>query len=99
VELGVADPNAPIPPLVLPDPPAPPNSNDPAVQAQYQEAMATYRATVSRLKEEYNRRVAVAKRANKTFPAGIVAMGVIAESGRSLCQFNNTWLFLIAPGG
>lgn len=92
VKLGVGDPNAPIPPLTLPDPPKG-NPND----AAYQRALTEYRAVVARLKEEYNRRVALAKRANKDYPAGIVAMGAMAESGYTMCEFNNAWLWLIGP--
>lgn len=91
-KIGVGDPNAPMPPLVLPDPPAG-NPNDPA----YQRALSEYRALVSRLKNEYNRRVAIANKANKNFPAGIVAMGAFAESGYTKCEFNNAWLWLIGP--
>ncbi len=96
--LGQADPNAPIPPLVLPDaPPVPANIKDPAAKAAYDAAVAEYRRTVSRLKSEYNTRVALAKKANKIFPAGIVAMGAMAESGRTMCEFKNAYLWLIAP--
>lgn len=91
-KLGVGDPNAPLPPLTLPDPPKG-NPNDPV----YQRAVAEYRAVVARLKDEYNRRVAIAKRANKNYPAGIVAMGAMAESGYTMCEFNNAWLWLIGP--
>ena len=59
--------------------------------------LATYRATVSRLKNEYNSRVALAKKANKNFPAGIIVMGTLADSGRTFCEFNNAWLWLMAP--
>jgi hypothetical protein len=29
------------------------------------------------------------------FERGFVAMVVLSESGRSVCEFNNTWLWLI----
>jgi len=96
--LGSADPNAPIPPLILPaEPPIPANISNPSVRAAYEAAVAEYRQTISRLKSEYNNRVAIAKKANKNFPAGIVAMGAMAESGRTMCEFNNAYLWLIAP--
>lgn len=97
VKLGVADPNVQLPPLVLPDPPQPPNSNDPAANAAYQNELAIYRQTVTRLKNEYNARAAQAKKANKNFPAGIIVMGTLADSGRTYCEFNNAWLWLMAP--
>jgi hypothetical protein len=91
-KVGIGDPNAPLPPLVLPEPPVG-NPNDPS----YQAALAEYRSVVSRLKNEYNRRAAIAKNANKNFPAGVVAMGALAESGYTMCEFNNAWLWLIGP--
>lgn len=97
VKIGDADPNVPPPPLVLPDPPEEPNSNNPQVIAAYQRELAIYRETVSRLKREYDARVALWKKAEKEFPAGIVAMGAVADSGRTYCEFNNAWLWLMAP--
>ncbi len=97
-KLGVGDPNAPLPPIVLPEEPIPPsNISDPAAREAYERALAEYRATVSRLKNEYNNRVALAKKANKNFPAGITVFGAVAESGRTMCEFNNAWLWLMAP--
>jgi hypothetical protein len=96
-KLGDADPDVSLPPLILPDPPTPPNSNDPAAQAQYQQQLAVYRA-ISRLKNEYNARVAVAKRANKIFPAGY-GDGCSSRFWTHDCQFNNTWLFPLARRG
>jgi hypothetical protein len=97
-KLGTADPTVPIPPIQLPDPPQKPLTNDPALQAQYQQALATYKSTVAKLKSEFNTRLAYARTANKIFPAGIVMMGAVAESGRTRCVFKNTWLWQIAPG-
>jgi len=96
-KIGDADSDAPLPPLVLPDPPVRPNTNNPNQLAAYQRELSAYRLLVSRLKNEYNTRAAIAKKANKDYPAGIVAMGVLADSGRTMCQFDNAWLFLIAP--
>lgn len=97
-KIGTVDPEAPMPPLVLPKPPAkPPNILDPVARAAYERAVAEYRQAVSKLKNEYNRRVALAKKANKNFPAGIVAMGAMAESGYTKCEFNNAWLWHISP--
>jgi len=97
-KLGTADPSVPILPIQLPNPPQKPLTSDPALQAQYQQALATYNATVARLKAEFERRVAFARTANKIFPAGIVMMGAVAESGHTFCQFKDTWLWHIAPG-
>jgi hypothetical protein len=96
-KLGSADPDVPVPQPVFPDPPVNPNSNNPAVQAEYQRKLAAYRLAVQKAKDEYNRQVAISKKAEKKFPAGIVVMGALADSGRTQCTFNDAWLWLIAP--
>ncbi len=94
-KLGDVNPNAPLPPLVLPSPPAKPISNDPNVQANYQQALAQYKQEVSKLKNEYNQRAAIWNKLDKNFPSGYTALGVVANSGQTACDFNNAWLWLI----
>ena len=94
-KLGDVNPNAPLPPLVLPSPPAKPISNDPNVQANYQQALAQYKQEVSKLKNEYNQRAAIWNKLDKNFPSGFTALGVVADSGQTACDFNNAWLWLI----
>ena len=94
-KLGDVNPNAPLPPLVLPSPPAKPVSNDPNVQANYQQALAQYKQEVSKLKNEYNQRAALWNKLDKNFPSGYTALGVVADSGQTACDFNNAWLWLI----
>jgi hypothetical protein len=95
-KLGDADPNVPLPPLILPDPPAKPfNTNDPVAMAQYQAKLAEYKAEVNKLKNEYNRRVALWNKLDKNFPSGFTALGVVADSGQTACDFSNAWLWLI----
>jgi hypothetical protein len=95
-KLGEANPNDPIPQLVLPDPPPKPdNLLDPAVAASYRNEMAAHRALVNRLKSEYDNRVRLWKTVDKNFERGFVALGVAAESGRTQCEFNNSWLWLM----
>jgi hypothetical protein len=97
-KLGDASPNDPLPTLALPDPPAKPfNLADPNAAATYQRAVAKYKTLVSQLKNEYNQRVKLWKTANKDFEDGFVSMGAMAESGRTRCEFNNAWLWLIGP--
>jgi hypothetical protein len=95
-KLGDADPTAPLPPLSLPDPPLrPSNMLDPAVAASYRSALAEHRALVNRLKDEYNQRLRLWRTVDKDFERGFVAMGVAAQSGRTQCDFNDSWLWLM----
>ncbi len=96
VKLGDADPNAPLPPLVLPDPPVKPfNTNDTAAMARYQQELAQYKQEVSKLKNDYNKKVAIWNKLDKNFPSGFTALGVVADSGQTACDFSNAWLWLM----
>jgi hypothetical protein len=95
-KLGEADPNAPLPSLSLPDPPARPfNTKDSNAMAAYQRAVAKYDTLISQLKNEYNQRLKLWRTLNKDFENGFISMGAIAESGRTRCEFNNAWLWLM----
>jgi len=95
-KLGEANPNDPLPTLVLPDPPLKPdNLLHPAVAAAYRNELAAHRALVNRLKNEYDQRVSLWRSVDKNFERGFVAMGVAAQSGRTQCEFNNSWLWLM----
>jgi hypothetical protein len=96
IKQGTADPNAPLPPLVLPDPPVKPfNTNDTAAMARYQQELAQYKQEVNKLKNEYNTRVALWNKLDKNFPSGFTALGVVADSGQTACDFSNAWLWLM----
>lgn len=94
--LGEVDPNDPLPPLALPDPPLRPLlMADPAVAAAYRQSLAEYQRLVNRLKEEYNQRLRLWEKMDKDFDRGFVALGVVAESGRTQCEFTNAWLWIL----
>lgn len=95
-KLGEADPNEPLPSLALPDPPIRPLlMADPAVAAAYRQSLAEYHRLVNRLKEEYKQRLRLWDELDKDFERGFVALGVVAQSGRTQCEFNNAWLWLM----
>lgn len=95
-KLGDVDPTRPLPPLALPSPPVKPvNTNDQAAMAAYQQALSQYKKDTDKLKTEYNQRAALWNKLPKEFPSGFTALGVIADSGQTACDFNNAWLWLI----
>jgi hypothetical protein len=99
-KLGVADPSAPLPPLQLPDKPIkPPESSDEATKEAYKIELAEYHKAVKALKDEYNQRLALWSKVSKDFESGSSALGVVAQSGRTQCTFNNAWLWLIGTPG
>ena len=93
-KLGEADPLAPLPSLALPDPPIRPIlMADPAIAAAYRQTLAEYRRLVNKLEEEYKQRQRLWSTLEKDFERGFVAMGVVAQSGRTQCDFDNAWLW------
>ena len=71
-KLGEANPNDPLPTLVLPDPPPrPDNMLDPAVASAYRNEVAAHRALVNRLKNEYDQRVRLWRRSTRTSSAAL----------------------------
>lgn len=83
--IGEVDPTAPV---SLPGiPPAP---NVPGVGGQ-----AEQNAVATQITGNYQARQREAANAEKAFERGFVALVVLSESGRSVCTFDNTWLWLI----
>ncbi|MEW6400576.1 MAG: hypothetical protein AB1649_02185 [Chloroflexota bacterium] len=93
--IGEIDPSkAPGPPS-LPDEPDKPNGSDPLAMAEYQALLAEHDAVVSQITADYAARQREAATADKIFERGFIAMVVLSESGRTQCQFDNGWLWLI----
>ena len=83
--IGEVDPTAP---LSLPGiPPAP---KVPGIGG-----VVDPNAVATQITADYQARQREAANAEKAFDRGFVALLVLSESGRSLCTFNNTWLWLI----
>jgi hypothetical protein len=97
--IGEVDPSAPLPGLALPpEPERPANANDPQAMAEYQLRRAEYDLIVEQMKADYARRQNALQNVNTVFERGFIAMVALSESGRrTVCSFNNAWLFLIEP--
>jgi hypothetical protein len=95
-KLGDIDPSEPPPqPVFPPAPTEPPEDADQAQQAAYLAARAEYEQVVAEINATYRERLEALETADTQFERGFVAMVGLSESGRTLCQFNNTWLWLI----
>lgn len=95
--IGEIDPSAPPPvPVLPPEPQRPANPSDPQAMAEYQVKKAEYDSIVEQMKADYARRQRALQSAETVFERGFVAMVALSESGRkTVCQFDNAWLFLI----
>lgn len=81
--IGEVDPTAPV---TLPGiPPVP----------QVGGGIEEQQAVATQITANYQARQREAANAEKAFERGFVALVVLSESGRSVCTFDNTWLWLI----
>jgi hypothetical protein len=61
----------------------------------FRRQVAEQQAVATQVTADYQKRQREAAEAEKFFERGFVAMVVLSESGRSVCTFENTWLWLI----
>lgn len=95
--IGEVDPGAPLPGLALPpEPQRPANPSDAQAMAEYELRKAEYDSVVSQMRADYARRQQALNTENTYFERGFIALVALSESGRrTVCEFNNTWLWLI----
>jgi hypothetical protein len=93
-EIDVASP----PSMSLPPMPAMPSGTvDPQAMDEYYAEMETYQEEVERIREEFQAQQAAASGKETIFERGFVAMFAMSESGRTICEYENAWLWLIDP--
>jgi multidrug efflux pump subunit AcrA (membrane-fusion protein) len=94
--IGEVDPSAPPPQPYLPPPPSvPQDQNDKEAMAKYEAARAAYQSVVAEIQETYRERLAAYEKAETKFEQGFIAMVALSESGVTVCQFDNAWLWVI----
>lgn len=94
--IGEIDPSAPLSlPAIPPVPKQPANVGDVGAMDLYRKQLAEQQAVATQITADYRSRQRTAANADKIFERGFVAMVVLSESGRSICTFENTWLWLI----
>lgn len=98
VKIGEVDTTKPPTQLPLPPKPIPPfdQTDLPAMQAfenqlkEYNDIIQQSQTAFQQAVKNYNERVAI-------FDEGFLAMIAASESGRTVCTFDNAWLWLIEP--
>jgi hypothetical protein len=94
--VGEIDPSTPLSLPSIPSiPKQPSNTGDVKAMNLYRKQVAEQQAVATQITANYNSRRREAANADKVFERGLVAMVVLSESGRSICTFDNTWLWLI----
>jgi hypothetical protein len=90
------DTTQPPPTLRLPPAPAIPfDTSDLAAMSAYNDQVAEHEKVVQRLKNTYDQSVSNYYKAKAVFREGFLAMIAASESGKTVCNFNNAWLWMI----
>jgi hypothetical protein len=93
--LGDIDPSVPPKEPLLPDPPPAPPPGNPKAMAAYIQAKGEYDNVVGKIRGNYHARLRILQDADTVFDRGFVAMVALADSGKTTCDFDNAWLWLI----
>jgi len=95
-KIGEVDTTVPPPPPVLPKPPVKPlDQSDTAAMSQYQSLLKEHQDLVDQVQSNYQIALRNYQTREAIFTEGFVAMLAISESGRTTCQFDDAWLWLI----
>lgn len=86
---------APLMPIVPSPPVPPPPGASTAARAAYGEALEEHEAVVEDIQANFRARLAEFREEIPIFERGFVAMVALSESGRTVCQFDNAWLWLL----
>jgi hypothetical protein len=81
---------------ILPTPP--PKPDEPLVGAvldRYNKMVEEYEDELEEIQSSYRAQMRVYEEYNTDYREGFVTLGVVNESGHTICHFDNTWLFLI----
>ena len=96
VKIGEVDATQPPATPKLPSKPKlPTNQNIPSEMDKYRVLLSEYEDTVSQVKSNFAIALDNYKKTKAVFDKGFVAMVGASESGKTTCQFDNAWLWLI----
>lgn len=82
-------------PLIPPPPPVPLDQTNEVLMDAYEQDLREYQDAVSQITANFNSRLSQYQEDAPLYDEGFVAMLTLSESGRTICEFNDTWLWLI----
>jgi len=96
VKIGEVDTTQPPSSPKLPAKPTlPADQNNPSEMDKYRKQLDEYQDMVSQVNTNYGVALNNYKKTDAVFDKGFVAMIGVSESGKTMCQFDNAWLWLI----
>lgn len=94
--IGEVDAENPSTQPALPPRPTPPDDlTDPSSFQDYQDALEDYEDQVDEIERQFQAQRRSSGDANTVFERGFAALAAMSESGRTVCQFDNAWLWVI----
>lgn len=95
-KIGEVDTTIPPPPPVLPKPPLKPlDQSDTTAMSNYQSQLREHQDLVDQVQSNYQVALRNYQTREAIFAEGFVAMLALSESGRTKCQFDDAWLWLL----
>jgi hypothetical protein len=98
VKIGEVDASQPPPPMVIPPvPKAPVDQTNANLMQDYQNKLKEYREMVDQMKSNYQIALGNFETKDAVFLEGFVGFVALSESGRTVCQFDDAWLWHLEP--
>jgi hypothetical protein len=97
-KIGEIDTTQPPEQIILPAKPLPPIDNsDSAAQKAYEDQLAAYQQTIEQAQQNFQIAKANYQEGKAVFTDGFLAMLAATQGGRTVCKFDNAWLWLLEP--
>jgi hypothetical protein len=98
IKIGEVDTTKPPQPMTLPATPIPPlDTSNAAAQNFYQEQLDAYKQISEQAQQNYYIAKANYMKSNPVFTDGFLSMLALTQGGRTVCKFDNAWLWLLEP--
>jgi hypothetical protein len=98
IKIGEVDTTKPPQPMTLPATPIPPlDTSNAAAQNFYQEQLDAYKQIAEQAQQNYYIAKANYMKSNPVFTDGFLSMLALTQGGRTVCKFDNAWLWLLEP--
>ena len=97
-KIGEIDTTQPPKQIVMPAKPAPPiDSSDTAAQKAYEDQLQAYQQTIDQAQQNFQAAKANYQEGKAVFTDGFLGMLAVTQGGRTMCKYDNAWLWLLEP--
>jgi len=97
-KIGEIDTTQPPKQMTLPAKPLPPVDNsDTAAQQAYEDQLAAYQQSIEQAQQNFQVAKANYQEGKAVFTDGFLGMLAATQGGRTMCKYDNAWLWLLEP--